>query len=1094
MAQIDPNTIQWDAPPQPVGKPVTGAKDQPLQGGVILPGKPEKPEKPTETFRMATQEEKVAAGLDPNRSYQINNVTGEFKDVGGQPTAKPAVEVDPERIPQINTGLSAVKDLRKLSQQFLSVGKQAGNISETPIIGSLLGQNRADLEGSIQILKGIIIQDQLKRLAKINPAGVASLANTPGEQERFVSAIANLDPNQGPEQFEIGLKRAEDYLNRQLQEAGGQAPTPTGGEAEAGPKVTVTPEESIAEFGELAYDKNGNLVGRAYSQSGAGVYYNSKGEEVGIIRGVAEEKVQEPAPSFFGGIARDIGEAVTGSERATATTEGLPDWVEMPEMQQLFSLPTFKAALGTAFGGGPQEIAQIVQSNFPGTQVFQDEKGNYILQSPSTGQRYAIKPGFQVSDIPRAIGTVLAGGGIQGGVRGAMAVGAREAGLQTGIEALQAGTGGTFNPEDIAMAGVGGGVLQKAGEVLPAAAGRVVGTMRRGTAPAPVIPQGVPELPGGLTRPAGGMPSGGPASPAMAFEKQQNQTSNTDDLLAQMLAFSNAPSSTNVTIPAPIGQIKTIELPLNQKMFLGENGAKITVMEDAQFAPRKNSITEFVVPEEYRGSGIGGQLLDNVLSRYNPLDISAAVSSDPSVALFYKRGFRPISNPNASLDEAMAIRRDQSSVTMVIPEAPRTFEAGETVTSRAAGAMSASEETIRAQRAAELPVPIELARFQRTRNFAEQQRARELAKNNEVGGPIRDRMSQQQEALRQNFERFIEGTGSQVWENPYEQGGVIADALSTLAKRERTKINALYKRAEQAGEMREPVSYRSLSDFIAGQTPTTREKLAPVLRTVQEQLDAADPNKTGMITLNQMEDIRKLINKVASPGTPDASFGRDMRGIIDDATKDAGGDVYRQARSARAKYARDFDDIDLVQKIYSTKPGSTERYVALEKVVDRITGTSAPLDSVNRLLSLLDRAGPRGARAKKELQGAVMEKIRDQAYRGITRDESGGVVIQPAALNSIIVQLDKSGKLDAIFDKKTAELLRTVNDVTKDIVTAPPGSVNASGTSSAIMNAIDTVATFGTTGIPVPAAKILNEFRKALANRSLRKEVKRLLD
>jgi len=410
------------------------------------------------------------------------------------------------------------------------------------------------------------------------------------------------------------------------------------------------------------------------------------------------------------------------------------------------------------------------------------------------------------------------------------------------------------------------------------------------------------------------------------------------------------------------------------------------------------------------------------------------------------------------------------------------------------GAMSLDEATIRAERAAELPVPIELARFQRTRNFVEQQRARELAKNNEVGGPIRDRMAQQQEALRQNFESFVDGTGSEVWNNPYEQGGVIANALSTLAKRERTRINALYKRAEKAGEMREPVSYAQLTDFINQQTPTTREKLAPVLKSVEEQLLANDPDKTGMITLNQMEDIRKLINKVAKPGTPDSAFGRDMRGIIDDATKDSGGDVYRQARQARSKYARDFEDIDLVQKIFDNKPGTTERYVALEKVVDRITGQSAPLDSVTHLLGLLDRAGPRGERAKRELQGALMEKIRDQACRGITKDESGAVVIQPSALNTIITSLDKGGKLDAIFDKKTAELLRTVNSVAQDIVTAPPGSINASGTSSAILNAADTLATFGTTGIPVPAARVLNELRKALQNREMRKEVKRLLD
>jgi hypothetical protein len=512
--------------------------------------------------------------------------------------------------------------------------------------------------------------------------------------------------------------------------------------------------------------------------------------------------------------------------------------------------------------------------------------------------------------------------------------------------------------------------------------------------------------------------------------------------------------------------------------------------------------TEFAAGGEFNAQpialattfGAGGKVIEDVASAALPrvVDQVRRMRGQPEIPL----GAAPEAPAGMAMPSATTMAPEAPVTGAVAPTAPTiTTPASSAPASRpGGGAMSTSEETIRAQRAAELPVPIELARFQRTRDFTEQQRARELAKNNEVGGPIRDRMAQQQDELRQNFERFIEGTGSEVWNNPYEQGGVISDALATLAKRERTRTNALYKRAEKAGEMREPVSYQQLTDFIGQQTPTTREKLAPVLKTVEEQLLSNDPSKTGMISLNQMEDIRKLINKVASPGTPDASFGRDMRMLIDDATKDAGGDVYKQARASRAKYARDFEDIDLVEKVFANKPGSTDRFVALEKVTDKITGDGTPLDSVKHLLGLLDRAGPRGARAKRELQGSVMEKIRDQAYRGITSDESGQAVIQPAALNKIITSLNKNGKLDLIFDKKTAELLNTINDVTKDIITSPPGSVNASGTSSGIMNAIDTLGTFGTTGLPVPAAKILNDFRKAMAARGMRKEVKRLLD
>lgn len=413
-------------------------------------------------------------------------------------------------------------------------------------------------------------------------------------------------------------------------------------------------------------------------------------------------------------------------------------------------------------------------------------------------------------------------------------------------------------------------------------------------------------------------------------------------------------------------------------------------------------------------------------------------------------------------------------------------------TSRALSATSPEEEAIRAERAASLPVPIELAKFQRTRDFAQQQRARELAKNNEVGGPIRDKLDEQQERLRQNFERFVEGTGSEQWNNPYAQGGVIADALTTLAKREKTRIKALYNRAEAAGEMRDPVEYKPVVDFIAAQTPTTRERLAPVLKAVEEQIAANDPNGAGAITLKQMEDVRKLINKVAQPGTPDEAYGRELKAIIDEATQDAGGDVYKTARAARARYANEFENVSLINDLIGFKPGGVDRRVALERVVEHITRPQTSMDSLQSFKNLIDRAGPRGKRAMRELQGAVLENIRDAAYKGITRDQSGGVVIQPSTLNNTLRNLDRAGKLEAIFDKQTAQLLRDVNLVVMDLATAPPGSVNASGTSSAILNSLDMLAMLP--GVGGLAAKGINKAREALQKQELRQEVRTLLD
>jgi hypothetical protein len=75
-----------------VDAPVTNA------GALVVPGTPEKPEKPEETFRFATEAEKIAERLDPKRSYQISNTTGKFLEVAGQSTATPAGTLDPKTI------------------------------------------------------------------------------------------------------------------------------------------------------------------------------------------------------------------------------------------------------------------------------------------------------------------------------------------------------------------------------------------------------------------------------------------------------------------------------------------------------------------------------------------------------------------------------------------------------------------------------------------------------------------------------------------------------------------------------------------------------------------------------------------------------------------------------------------------------------------------------------------------------------------------------------------------------------------------------------------------------------------------------------
>lgn len=159
---------------------------------------------------------------------------------------------------------------------------------------------------------------------------------------------------------------------------------------------------------------------------------------------------------LVGEAGRGVVEAVTGSGRETETIKALPEWTTMPELNSA-SFRSALTGLGTLLAN-PDEISQVVKANFPDTQVFQDEKGNYIFRSSLDGRDYAIKPGMRVSDVPRVIGgiaaftpagraTTISGAGIKSGL------------TQTGIEASQVAAGGEFSPTEVGIASAGGAAV-----------------------------------------------------------------------------------------------------------------------------------------------------------------------------------------------------------------------------------------------------------------------------------------------------------------------------------------------------------------------------------------------------------------------------------------------------------------------------------------------------------------------------------------------------------------------------------------------------------------------------------------------------------
>ena len=414
------------------------------------------------------------------------------------------------------------------------------------------------------------------------------------------------------------------------------------------------------------------------------------------------------------------------------------------------------------------------------------------------------------------------------------------------------------------------------------------------------------------------------------------------------------------------------------------------------------------------------------------------------------------------------------------------------------GAAGVDMATLRQAKADELPVPIKLTEGQKTRQFEQQRFERETAKLPEVGAPIRERFATQNKQLQQNLESFIDMTGAEA-PDLRSIGLTVDKALRDRAARDKTRIRTLYKEAEKAGEMEAPVKLDTVVQHLVDNAPEA--EVANVLKATRAkalQLGVATEAPDGTliaqpVSLKTAELFRRSIGGATNAEPTNIMQASQMRSLIDASTEGLGGNMYKQARAARARFGSDYENIGLVKNLLGQKRGSNDRSIAMEDVLRRsVIDPSTSLDTVRQVRRLLQTEGPNGQQAWKELQGGTLKFMRDEATKGVGRDELGNPILSPAQLDRVIGQLDKSGKLDFVFGKKGAEQLRIINDVAKDVLVAPPGSVNTSNTASVLAGMMD-IAISGTAGVPAPVMTSFRLLTKGIKDAKTRAEVRKAL-
>jgi hypothetical protein len=411
------------------------------------------------------------------------------------------------------------------------------------------------------------------------------------------------------------------------------------------------------------------------------------------------------------------------------------------------------------------------------------------------------------------------------------------------------------------------------------------------------------------------------------------------------------------------------------------------------------------------------------------------------------------------------------------------------------GAAETDAARMARERAAALPVPLTgdraLTKGQAQRDFEQLRFERETAKQGKAGAPLRERADNQNDAILQNFDAWVDQTGAEA-PSRYHAGRAVDEAVVERAKAAKVRINAAYDRARKSGHMNEPVPTDEVLAYLqknaaaginAGVIPGALQKL-------KELGGVGKDGAAGAISINDLEELRILVGEMSGKDATNAKYGRSIKEVIDRSMEGRGGELFQQARKLRSDFAREFEDHAIVDRIMSTKPGTKDRAVAFEDVFDHSI-LKSDQDSLKHFRTLLQNAGPKGEQAWKELQGQTVEWLKGEATKGVALNERRQPVVSPAALKKAIRTLDADGKLDILYGKKGAQQIRDLGDLAQDVYTVPSGTVQTSGTASILMEAISNAA-LGK--LPTAAGKIVLGFKNFREGRTTQRKVREALD
>lgn len=365
---------------------------------------------------------------------------------------------------------------------------------------------------------------------------------------------------------------------------------------------------------------------------------------------------------------------------------------------------------------------------------------------------------------------------------------------------------------------------------------------------------------------------------------------------------------------------------------------------------------------------------------------------------------------------------------------------------------------------------LKATRGQTTRDLAQLTREENLVKS-DAGKGIRDTKADQDIRLHQLVDSVKESTGAKASTREQVGKSVQDEGLRSKIRASKKNYDTLYKTARET-EPEAKVSPDPLYEFVRGNP----EVLNPAIQHLnwlqgwlkKAGIESADetleqvatpgeetPSATQRrpIKLAELDDLRKKALSIAKGGGDNAHYAGDVIKAIDKSFEEvpAAASAWKAARDAFKQHKLEFEDTGINKRL-GTDKSRIDRRTALEDTVDKVTASSA--EDIGRLKKTLGE----DSQSWKDLQGGVIDKLKQAATGKREIGNEGGVTQFNSSFRNLFNELDKDGKIEQLFSPEQAKRLRDINQLVEDVRTTPSGRVAGSDTVPRLVSMLDKIA------------------------------------